>query len=280
MAKIHPTALVDSKAELAEDVEVGPYSIIGPQVKIGPGTKIGAFVVFRNRVEVGENNTFHDQSVIGDIGQDVHFRNFEEAKVVIGNHNIFREHVTIHQPSVPGNTTKIGNHCFFMATTHIAHDCQVGDHVIMVNQSGLAGHAIVHDHAFISGLVMVHQFCRIGSYAIIGGCTKVTRDVPPFTMVNGNPALAYGLNVVGLRRAQMSQAERSAIKQAFQILYLKGYSLSEALKVFENEFLPSLPEGSQERSRIAYFVEFLKGGKRGLVFHHSRKISEVDLDIV
>ncbi|MCS6984808.1 MAG: acyl-ACP--UDP-N-acetylglucosamine O-acyltransferase [Leptospiraceae bacterium] len=278
MPKIHPTAIVESGAELAEDVEIGPYSIIGPQVKIGKGTKIGAHVVFRHRVEVGEYNTFHDMSVIGDIAQDVNFHNWDEAKVVIGSHNIFREHITIHQPSVPGNTTKIGSHCYFMATTHVAHDCQVGDHVIMVNQSGLAGHAIIHDHAFISGNVMVHQYCRVGAYAILGGGTKVTRDVPPFCMVNGNPALAYGLNVVGLRRAKFTPEERSAIKQAFQILYLKDHSISKAIEILEKEFLPTLSEGSP-RSRVAYFIEFLKGTKRGIVFHHSRKGGGEEPDI-
>ncbi len=279
MSRIHPTAIVDPQAQVADDVEIGPFSIIGPRVKIGSGTKIGAHVIFRNWVEVGKNNVFHDMSVIGDTAQDVNFHNLEQGKVVIGDHNIFREHITIHLPKVQGNETRIGNYCYLMATTHVAHDCHVGNHVIMVNQTGLAGHVIVDDHAFLSGHVMVHQFVRVGSYAIIGGGTKATRDVPPFTMVNGNPAVAYGLNVVGLKRSQMTPAERSAIKQAFQILYLKGLPLPKAIAQLENELLPSLPAASPELLRIEYFVKFLKNSQRGMVFHHSAKIGTGEMDI-
>lgn len=270
MAKIHPTAVVENPANLAEDVVVGPLAYVGPEVKIGPGCVVGIRATLTNRVTLGKNNTIFTGATIGENGQDIHFNN-PEAEIVIGDNNIFREHITIHQPTVKGNKTTVGNNCYIMADAHIAHDCHVGDGVIMVNKSGIAGHAEIGNYALISGLVMVHQFVRVGAYAVIGGVSKATRDVLPFTMNNGNPALAFGLNLVGLKRSGMSPAERSAIKQAFQIFYLKDLSTSAAIDAITNELLPSLPAGSAEYKRIEYLVQWFKGSKRGFTFHASKK---------
>lgn len=264
---IHETALVDEKARIADNVSVGPYSIIGPDVEIGEGTEIGPYVTISNRVKIGRNNTFFRSCVIGENPQDVSFDN-DEAEVVIGDNNIFREFVTVHQPSVKGNQTRVGDNNFFMVETHLAHDVIVGNHVTLVNQTGAAGHVIIDDYAFISGLVMLHQFVRVGQYAIIGGSSKATRDIPPFTMANGNPALIRGLNVVGLKRSGMSPSERSVIKKAFQILYLKGNSVKKAEEIITDEIASTLEEGSGEKKRIDYFLDFLKGSeKRGISSH-------------
>ncbi|MCX7631771.1 MAG: acyl-ACP--UDP-N-acetylglucosamine O-acyltransferase [Turneriella sp.] len=270
MPKIHPTAVVENPQNLADDVVVHAFAYIGPEVKVGPGCEIGIRATLLNRVTLGRNNRIFPGAIIGAIGQDIHFDN-PEAEIVIGDNNIFRENITIHQPAVRGNQTTVGNNCYIMADAHIAHDCHVGDGVIMVNKSGIAGHVEVGDGALISGLVMVHQHVRVGAYAVLGGVSKATRDVLPFTLNNGNPALAFGLNVVGLKRAGMTPAERSAIKQAFQIFYLKDLSVSTAIDTIANELLSSLPEASPEWQRIAYLVEWLRKSKRGFTVHASKK---------
>jgi UDP-N-acetylglucosamine acyltransferase len=270
MAKIHPSAIVENPANLADDVIVHPFAYIGPDVKIGAGTEVGIRATIKNKVTLGKNNRIFTGATIGENAQDIHFNN-PQAEIVIGDNNVFRETITVHQPAKVGNTTKIGNGCYFMADAHVAHDCQFGDNVIMVNKSGCAGHVEVGDGALISGLVMVHQNVRIGAYAVIGGVSKATRDILPYTMNNGNPALAFGLNLIGLKRSGMSPAERSAIKQAFQIFYLKDLATSKAIETIQNELVPSLPEESAERKRIEYLAQWLKTSKRGYTFHASKK---------
>lgn len=277
MPKIHPTAVVENPANLADDVVVHPFAYIGPEVKIGAGTEVGIRATLKNKVTMGKNNKIFTGATIGENAQDIHFNN-PEAHIIIGDNNIFRETITVHQPAKVGNTTRIGNGCYFMADAHVAHDCQFGDNVIMVNKSGCAGHVQVGDGALISGLVMVHQNVRIGAYAVIGGVSKATRDVLPYTMNNGNPALAFGLNNLGLKRSGMTPAERSAIKQAFQVFYLKDLATSKAIEAISNELLPSLQAGSPEHKRIEYLAEWLKASKRGFTFHSSKK-NEVEDEI-
>lgn len=277
MPKIHPSAVVENPANLADDVIVHPFAYIGPDVKIGPGTEVGIRATIKNKVTIGANNKIFTGATIGENAQDVSFNN-PQAEVIIGDNNIFRETITVHQPTKAATPTRIGNGCFFMADAHVAHDCQFGNNIIMVNKSGCAGHVQVGDGALISGLVMVHQNVRIGAYAVIGGVSKATRDVLPYTMNNGNPALAFGLNVVGLKRSGMSPAERSAIKQAFQIFYLKDLPTSKAIEAIQKELVPSLPEGSAERKRIEYLGEWLASSKRGFTFHSSKK-GEVEEEI-
>lgn len=270
MPQIHPTAIVENPANLADDVVVGPHAYIGPDVKIGPGCVIGIKATLVNRVVLGKNNRLFTGATIGENGQDLHFDN-PEAEIVIGDNNVFREQITVHQPSVKGNKTTIGNNCYFMAVAHVAHDCHVGNNVIMVNKTGIAGHVELGDNVLISGISMVHQFVRVGAFAALGGVSKATRDILPFTLTNGNPALAFGINAVGLKRAGMTLAERSAIKQAFQIFYLKGLSTPNAIETIAGELLPSLPAGSPEYRRIEYLAGWLQKSKRGFTFHASRK---------
>ncbi|HRP70535.1 MAG TPA: acyl-ACP--UDP-N-acetylglucosamine O-acyltransferase [Turneriella sp.] len=270
MPKIHPTAVVENPTNLADDVVVHAMAYIGPDVKIGAGSEVGVRATITNRVTLGKNNKIFTGAALGEGAQDIHFDN-PEAEIVIGDNNVFREFATVHQPTIKGKKTTIGNGCYFMAVSHVAHDCHVGNNVIMVNKTGIAGHVEVGDNALISGLVMVHQFVRVGAFAVLGGVSKATRDILPFTMNNGNPALAFGLNVVGLKRSGMSPAERSAIKQAFQIFYLKDLSTPKAIDAIQNELLPSLPEGSPERKRIEYIGEWLKTSKRGFTFHASKR---------
>ncbi len=270
MPKIHPTAIVENPANLADDVVVGPQAYIGPEVKIGPGCVIGIKATLVNKVTLGKNNRLFTGATIGEDGQDLHFNN-PEAEIVIGDNTIFREQITVHQPTVKGNKTTIGNNCYFMADAHVAHDCHVGNNVIMVNKTGIAGHVELGDNVLISGVSMVHQFVRVGAFAVLGGVSKGTRDILPFTLTNGNPALAFGLNVVGLKRSGMTPAERSAIKQAFQVFYLKGLSTSNAIDTIANELLPSLPAGSPEYKRIEYLAGWLQKSKRGFTFHSSKR---------
>jgi len=277
MPKIHSSAIVENPANLADDVLVGPQAYIGPDVKIGAGCKIGIKATLVNRVTIGKNNQLFTGATIGENGQDIHFDN-PEAEIVIGDNNVFREQITVHQPSAKGNKTTIGNNCYFMADAHVAHDCHVGNNVVMVNKTGIAGHVEVGDGVLIAGIVMAHQFVRIGAYAVIGGVSKATRDILPYTMNNGNPALAYGLNAVGLKRSGMTPPERSAIKQAFQIFYLKNLSTSKAIEAITHELLPSLPAGSAEYKRIAYLVEWFKPTKRGFTFHSSKR-HEVESEV-
>ncbi len=270
MAKIHPTAIVENPANLADDVVVGPQAYIGPDVKIGPGCVIGIKATLVNRVTLGKNNRLFTGATIGENGQDLHFNN-PEAEIVIGDNNVFREQITVHQPTVKGNKTTIGNNCYFMADAHVAHDCHVGNNVIMVNKTGITGHVELGDNVLIGGITMAHQFVRVGAFAVIGGVSKATRDVLPFTLTNGNPALAHGLNLVGLKRGGFTPAERSAIKQAFQIFYLRDLSTSIAIEMIASELLPSLPEGSPERTRIEYLSRWLSTTKRGFTFHASKR---------
>lgn len=278
MNQIHPTAIIEDGAKIAEGVTIGPYSVIGPEVTIGKDTQIGSHVTISGKVTMGERNRIFKGAAIGEEGQDLHFDN-DEAEVVIGNDNVLREFVTIHQPTKKGVKTTLGNHGYLMANAHIAHDCIVGDHVIMVNEAGLAGHVIVGDHALISGVTMVHQFARIGSYAILGGISKASRDIPPYMMANGNPAGIHSLNAVGLRRSKMSLEERRAIKEIYKIYFMRGYSQTQALEKLESDLLASLPEGSNEQKRVAHFVQFLKETKRGIAYHASerREVSSDEL---
>lgn len=278
MPKIHQTAIVESGAVLADDVEVGPFTIIGPQVTVGAGTKIGPHVNLAGKVTIGERNRLFHSVSIGEPAQDVS-ANHSDGEVVIGSDNILREYANVHQPAKQGGKTIIGNNVFMMANSHVAHDCHIGNHVIMVNYAGIAGHAHVGDYALVSGLCMVHQFVRIGAYSVLGGCSKATRDTLPFSLNNGNPAVSFGLNLVGLKRNKFSPAERTAIKNAYQLFYLKGLSQSDAIKAIKEELLPSLPENSPEKNRIQYLTDFLISSKRGYTFHNSQRPASGDEDI-
>ncbi len=252
---IHPTACVEAGAVLDKNVEVGPYSIIGGQVRIGEGTRIGAFSVIEGRVSIGKGCTIGHHVVLGAPPQDVAYGG-EDTEVVIGDHTILREFVTVHRATGKGKSTRIGNSCFIMACCHVAHNCEIGDEVTMANGAMLAGYVKVGSQAVLSGYVGVHQFVRIGRLAMVGGLSKVVMDVPPFLLVDGHPARIFGLNVVGLRRKGFTASERELIKRVYEIIYRSSLPLNQALDLAKEEFSDELA-----REIIAFF----EGSKRGVL---------------
>lgn len=256
MRKIHKTAIVSPKAEIDDEVVIGPYCIIGDNVKIGRGTRLINHVQIEGITEIGENCTIFPFTTIGFPPQDLKYKG-EPTGVKIGNNNIIREYVTIHRASVSGDGwTVIGNDNFIMAYVHIAHDCKIGNSVIMANLATLAGHVQVEDFVFIGGLVAVHQFTRIGAYAMIGGFSGVGQDVPPFTMASGPRAKLYGLNAVGLKRRGISDETINILKKAYKILFRDKLQLKEAIEKVKRE-LPQIPE-------IIHLLEFIETNKRGI----------------
>src|SRR5512139_3202159 len=202
---IHPTAIIDPKAEIGEEVEIGPYSVIEKDVFIDEGTKIGPHVVIREGTHIGKRCQISQFASIGEAPQAVAYKG-ERTSLFIGDHNIIREFVTLHRGTVKGGgRTVIGNENFIMAYSHVAHDCQIGNQVVMANGATLAGHILIEDYAIIGGLVAIHQFCRVGAFAIIGGLSGVLLDIPPYTKAQGDRARLFGLNTVGLKRANFSE---------------------------------------------------------------------------
>ncbi|RMF85621.1 MAG: acyl-ACP--UDP-N-acetylglucosamine O-acyltransferase [Nitrospirae bacterium] len=257
MAKIHPTAIVEPGAELADGVEVGPYAVIGPEVRIGEGTVVGPHCVIQGDTVIGAHNRFHQSVSVGDVPQDLKFGG-EPSRVRIGDHNVVREFVTIHKGTKGDRMeTTVGDHNLIMVGAHLAHDVVVGNHCILANLVTLAGHVHVDDYAIVGGLSAVHQFVRIGAHAMVGGASAVANDVPPFLTVLGNRAIAQGLNLVGLRRRKFPRETINAIRDAFEILYRSDLPQSEALERVRQE-IPDLPE-------IRTFLEFVGNSTRGIV---------------
>ncbi len=256
MAAIHPTALVDSGAELAAGISVGAYAIVGAQVRVGEGTIVGSHTVLEGWTEIGAHCRIGAHVVIGAPPQDVKYRG-EPTRVLIGDRTLVREFATIHRASTGGaGVTTVGSDCFIMAYAHVAHDCLLSDGVIMANQASLAGHVEIGQHAVIGGITGVHQFVRIGEYAFLGACSAVQQDIPPYTKAVGNRAKPFGLNVVGLRRHGFSSGAIQALKQAYRILFLSGLNTSQALAQMEQEL-----GGSPE---VQTFIEFVKRSHRGI----------------
>lgn len=253
---IHPTAIVHPGAELDTDVEIGPYAVIGEHVKVGRGTRIGPSAVVDGWTEIGENNQIFHLSSIGAIPQDLKYRG-EQTYLRIGNGNIIREFATIHLGTVTGDgETTIGNNNLFMAYCHVAHDCHIGNHVIMANGSTLAGHVTVEDFAILGGLSAVHQFTRVGESAMLSGGTMVGQDVLPFSVASGNRAKSYGLNSVGLKRRRFSPDLISRIKTAYRLIIRSGLRLDEALHRVRSE-VPLSPE-------IEHLIAFAEKSERGI----------------
>jgi UDP-N-acetylglucosamine acyltransferase len=254
---IHSTALVDPKAEIGENVDIGPYTVIEKAVSIGEGTKIGPHVVVRDGTQIGKRCQIYQFSSIGEAPQAVAYRG-EPTLLQMGDQNIIREYVTLHRGSVKGGgKTILGNENFIMAYSHIAHDCQVGNHVVMANGATLGGHILIEDHAIIGGLAAVHQFCRIGTHAILSGLTGVSQDVPPYMMAAGDRARLYGLNSVGLKRHQFSEQEIKALKKAYRIIFRSGLTLEKAMKAVEEDDIFQIP-------KVQHLLQFIRHSKRGI----------------
>lgn len=259
--KIHPTAIIDPKAELAEDVEVQAYSIVGPHVRIGAGTVVGPHCVIEGRTVIGERNRFFSGAQIGVLSQDLKHKPGLVGRLVMGDDNIVREHASISASTHSSEadeerTTIIGNHCLIMTCAHVGHDSQVGSHVILANYVAMAGHVTVEDRAIVGGLVAVHQFCRIGTLAMIGGTTRVWNDAAPYMITDGNPARCGGPNKVGLQRNGFDEAARKRIKTMYRIMWRSHLNTSQALDRIENEVADS-PEKR-------HFIEFVKNSTRGI----------------
>ncbi|NOZ69108.1 MAG: acyl-ACP--UDP-N-acetylglucosamine O-acyltransferase [Deferribacteres bacterium] len=253
--KIHRTAIVDSGAKLSEGVEIGPYCIVGKRVKLGKNTRLFSNVVIEE-TEMGQNCVVYPFTSIGLPPQDIRYKG-EKTAVRIGDNNIIREYITIHRGSVGGDkVTRIGNNNFLMAYVHIAHDCNIGNHVIMANATTLAGHVVVEDYAFIGGLVAVHQFTKIGAYSMIGGFSAIPQDIPPFTTAAGDRAKLYGLNTVGLKRQNFKDSTIKDLKKAYKILFRSKLTLKEAINKLKNEV--------EQSDEIKYLIRFIEENKRGI----------------
>lgn len=254
---IHPTAIIDSKAEISERVEIGPYSVIEKNVLIGEGTKIGPHVVIREGTYIGKQCQIFQFASIGEAPQAVAYRG-EKTSLFIGDQNMIREFVTLHRGTVKGGgKTVLGNENFIMAYSHVAHDCQIGNQVVMANGATLAGHILIEDHAIIGGLSAIHQFCRIGAHAIISGLTGVSQDVPPYMMAAGSRAKLFGLNTVGLKRAQFSEQTLRALKKAYRIIFRSSLTLEKAMKTVEEDDIFLIPE-------VRHLLDFIQHSKRGI----------------
>ena len=257
MAKvIHKTAVISSKAEIDDDVFIGPFCIVGEGVSIKKGTKLLSNVVIEGNTEIGQDCIIYPFTSLGLPPQDLKYKN-EKTGLKVGNKNIIREYVTIHRASVGGDgLTVIGDSNFLMAYVHIAHDCNIGSGVIMANAATLAGHVHVEDFAFIGGVVAVHQFTRIGAYSMIGGFSGVGQDIPPYTMASGARAKLYGLNTLGLKRHGFSDDTINILKKAYKILFREKRTLKDALKKIKSD-MPETPE-------IKRLLEFIEKNKRGI----------------
>lgn len=252
---IHPSAVVHPDAQIGSNCHIGPFCVIGEHVTLGPDCRLHSHVVVDGHTTLGAGNELFPFASIGLKTQDLKWKG-GVTRTVIGDRNVFRENTTVHSATNDGDATVIGSHNHFLAYTHIAHDCRVGSHIVMSNVGTLAGHVIVEDHVIIGGLAAVHQFCRIGRMAIIGGCSKVVQDVPPFMLADGNPAETKALNKVGLERNGVSEAAQTALKKAFKILFRDGLTVSNALVKIEQE-VPALPE-------VQHLIAFVKASERGI----------------
>ena len=253
---VHPTALVHPRATLGAGVVVGPYTVIEEHVTIGSRTRIGAHCVIEGHTTIGNDCQLFTGAVIGSVPQDLKYAG-EDSLLIIGDRNKIREYVTINPGTTGGgNKTVIGSDCLLMAYAHVAHDCLVGDHVIIANSAALAGHITIEDQAVIGGLVGIHQFVRVGRLAIVGGCSRVVQDVPPFSTCVGYPTTVFGLNSEGLRRAGVSSETKQTLYRAFRTLFHSKLSMRHALEEVEKS-APHCPE-------VEHLVEFIRQSKRGV----------------
>jgi len=253
---IHPTAIVDPKAELAAGVRVGPYCVVGPDVVIGDGTELQHHVTVMGPSKIGRDNMFYAYCSIGQRTQDLKYAG-EPTHLEIGDGNTFREFCTVNRGTLPGAKTKVGSGGNFLAYSHMAHDCEVGNGVIFSNNGTLAGHVTVGDHAIIGGLTAIHQFCRVGRHAITGGCSKIVQDVPPFMIADGNPAGVRGVNSIGLERAGFSADTIRALKEAYRLLYRGNLNAKQAVEAIR-KVIAGIPE-------VEELCTFVETSQRGII---------------
>jgi UDP-N-acetylglucosamine acyltransferase len=255
--KIHKTAIIGELVKLGKNVSIGPYSVIEGQVTLGDDVVIGAHCVLEGNTAIGNGCQVYTGAVIGSLPQDRKHQKKDKVFLKIGNNNVFREYVTVNPGTLEGGgETRIGDNNLFMACCHVAHDCQIGDDCVLANYVGLSGHVIIEDRAVIGGLSGVHQYTRVGYLSMIGGCSKVNQDVAPFSLVDGNPATYRGLNIVGLKRADILPPNQMALRRAFKILFSSGLNRSHAVLQVKEQL-----NGSPEIHRV---IEFIQISKRGI----------------
>ena len=252
---IHPTAIVDPSAELADGVAVGPYSIIGPQVTIGRDTKVGPHVLIERDTAIGSECSIHKGAVLGSDPQDLKYEG-EPTTLTVGDRTVIREYATLNRGTAARGVTRVGSDCLLMAYTHVAHDCDLGDHVILSNSVNMGGHVEIGDWAIVGGLTPIHQFVRIGRDAFVGGASRVAKDIPPFVKAAGNPLQLYGLNSVGMQRRGYSEEVRMELKRAYRLFYGSSYNTSQALAHAREELQPF--------KEIEAFLSFFEKSERGV----------------
>ena len=254
--QIHPTAIVDSSAELGAGTIVGPYCVVGAGVALGRDCWLQNHVTLCGPLQAGARNKFYAYCSIGQQTQDLKYAG-EPTYLEIGDENTFREFVTVNRSTTGAGKTRIGSCGNFLAYSHIGHDCTVGDAVVFSNNGTLAGHVQIGDHAIMGGLTAVHQFCRIGRFAITGGCSKIVQDVPPFMIADGNPAEVRGINLIGLERNGFTAESVKVIKEAFRLIYRSKYNTRQALEAVRKELAPT--------AEVTQIIEFIEKSERGII---------------
>ena len=252
---VHPSAIIHPNARIGADCHIGPYCVIGEHVALGDGCWLHSHVVIDGHTQLGCENKIFPFASLGLQTQDLKWKG-GLTRVQIGDRNTFRESVTVHSATDDGGVTRIGSDNTFLSCAHIAHDCQLANHIVMSSFAGLAGHVVIEDHAVLAGYVAVHQFCRVGKLSMIGGCSKIRQDLPPFMLADGSPAEVHTINKVGLERNGVSEEAQTALRSAYKILYREGLTIPNALAKIESE-LPSLPE-------VQHLLHFIRTSERGI----------------
>ncbi len=254
---IHPTAVIGPNVKLGKNIIVGPYAVIEGEVVLGDGTEVGAHAVLSGWTSIGCGNRIFPHAAVGFDPQDKKYKRGDKTLLEVGDNNIFREFCTIHRGTVEGDgVTRIGSNNLFMAYSHVAHDCVVGNGCVLANSGTLAGHVTVEDFVIVGGLSAVHQFCRVGKNAMIGGCSRVVQDVPPYSLCVGGPALVYNLNAIGLRRAGVTADSMKHLKEAFRIMFHSGLAKNTAIEQIEREV--------NLTDHVKHLLDFAKASERGL----------------
>ncbi len=255
-SRIHPTAIVDRKAELGRELEIGPYAVVGPDVLIGDGTVLMAHAVVERWTRLGRGCRVHPFATLGGAPQDLKYRG-EETWLEVGDETVIRESATLNRATAGGRgKTVVGRHCLLMAYSHVAHDCTVGDQVILANSATLAGHVTIEEQVIVGGLTAIQQFLRIGAHAFVGGASGLNQDVPPYVLVSGVPASLHGLNLIGLKRRGFSEGTIRALKRAYQTIFRSGLTQAKALEQVRAE--------EREVPEVRRLIEFVEASKIGV----------------
>ena len=253
---ISKTAIISQKSSIGKNVTIGDYCIIEDDVIIGDNTIIGPYTIIKKFTEIGKSNTIFSHCVIGEVPQDKKFNN-EKTQLIIGNNNTIREFCTLNRGTVDTSLTRIGNNCLFMAYVHVAHDCILENDIILANGVQLGGHVEIYNYAIIGGMTPVHQFCKIGKHAFVGGGLRVVQDVPPYIIANGEPLKFSGINILGLRRRKFTSEQRNNIKKIYKLIYSSDYNISQAIKYIKNNF--------QADEISVDIIKFIESSSRGLI---------------